>query len=436
MKRPTKRAKQSPDWRQFELLVATIEELLAPNGAVVKSPDRLRDIDTRRLRQVDASIRYSVGSVELLLTIECRRRSRNADVRWIEELATKRIKIGAAKTIAISPKGFSPEARQCASRYGIELRVLGEITPSDIAAWFVPETFIHSFRLISDVRCEIHLVTGQIEIVNAQSPKFRHPEVNGDFPACNFFNFMEMKNPAVFGPIRNDELKREIKFELNGNDPELIPVPLGEQRRFGPLEFKTGDEYVSVRRLTLTAVMQYFSEELAPEKGRHFLYGSPEKPNALFSNYTTKLFGVLAQIDRISTETDKGGAATISFPSGLTLPGKLTGTRIRNVSRLDVKEINLCPISLKLRGRPEIKARVIEPEVLQKLCPIGKFGIDQIAFIEERDWRILIEGALTNPSGIMPSDFFKSVLKTDIEYIDLAPAVERPRPPQSDAIET
>jgi hypothetical protein len=30
-------------WREFELLVARLERLLAPEGATVKSPDRIQD---------------------------------------------------------------------------------------------------------------------------------------------------------------------------------------------------------------------------------------------------------------------------------------------------------------------------------------------------------------------------------------------------------
>jgi hypothetical protein len=66
--------------REFELLVTRIEGALAPTGAVIKSPDYVRDNVTGEQREVDASIRYRVGSVELLVTVECRDRSRTEDV--------------------------------------------------------------------------------------------------------------------------------------------------------------------------------------------------------------------------------------------------------------------------------------------------------------------------------------------------------------------
>lgn len=70
--------------REFEKLVARIEAAAAPRGAVVKSPDRIRHLTTGRLREVDASIRYKVGTVDVLITVECRKRSRKADDTWIE----------------------------------------------------------------------------------------------------------------------------------------------------------------------------------------------------------------------------------------------------------------------------------------------------------------------------------------------------------------
>ncbi len=65
----------SKDWREFEKRVARIEAALAPSGAVVKSPDRVRDLVTGSYREVDASIRYKVGTVPVLITIECRKRT-------------------------------------------------------------------------------------------------------------------------------------------------------------------------------------------------------------------------------------------------------------------------------------------------------------------------------------------------------------------------
>lgn len=125
-------------WRDFELLVARIERLAAEHGAIVQSPDRLFDILTGGDREVDASIRQTVGSVKVLITVECRKRLEVQDVTWIEQLATKRRSVGAAYTIAVSSSGFTKQAAALAARDNILLRSLSTLTDSDIERLLVP----------------------------------------------------------------------------------------------------------------------------------------------------------------------------------------------------------------------------------------------------------------------------------------------------------
>lgn len=123
---------QDPEWREFERLIARIEADAGPKDLVVKSPDRLRCKLTGRFREVDASIRAKVGTREMLITVECRRRTKTQDVTWIEQLATKRTSIGADRTIAVSISGFSSEAQTVASHFGITLRKASDLTVADI----------------------------------------------------------------------------------------------------------------------------------------------------------------------------------------------------------------------------------------------------------------------------------------------------------------
>lgn len=67
--------------------------------------------------------------------IECRRRNATEDVRWIEQIATKRRSLRASKAIAVSTVGFSSGARLLAESEGIELRELHSISVSDIKEW-------------------------------------------------------------------------------------------------------------------------------------------------------------------------------------------------------------------------------------------------------------------------------------------------------------
>lgn len=123
------------EWRELELLVKKIEKALSPEGAIIKSPDFLIDKTTGSKREVDISVRFSVGSSDILIVIECRNRNNAQDVRWIEEIQTKHTDLGASKVIAVSKNGFSKDAIKKAKVHGIELRTFDEMNDSIIKNW-------------------------------------------------------------------------------------------------------------------------------------------------------------------------------------------------------------------------------------------------------------------------------------------------------------
>jgi hypothetical protein len=112
-----------------------IEAALSPEGAIIKSPDKIKDKVTGEFREVDASIRLDVGSTEILVIIECRERSKKQDVIWIEQLATKQKNIGAHKTVAVTSKGLSSQAMKKAAYYEIAVRKLERINIDSIFKW-------------------------------------------------------------------------------------------------------------------------------------------------------------------------------------------------------------------------------------------------------------------------------------------------------------
>ena len=60
--------------RELERITALIEKCLTPPAAEVQSPAFIPDRITGSLREVDIAIRYQVGSVPILIIIECRDR--------------------------------------------------------------------------------------------------------------------------------------------------------------------------------------------------------------------------------------------------------------------------------------------------------------------------------------------------------------------------
>jgi hypothetical protein len=121
--------------RALEQLVAELERVLGPTDVVITSPDKIVGKLSRREREVDVSLRASVGSAQVLVIIECRDRQGAQDVRWIEELATKREDVGADKGIAVSPTGFSAAAQNMARAKAIDLRTFADITAPEMFRW-------------------------------------------------------------------------------------------------------------------------------------------------------------------------------------------------------------------------------------------------------------------------------------------------------------
>ncbi len=122
-------------WREFEKLVALLESHLVPRGATIRSPDHIPDKITGEPREVDISVRYQVGSVPILITIECRKREATQDTTWIEQLAQKRNDIGASVTVAVSSRRFTKPAIKKARFYNIETRLLKEVSEEAIKSW-------------------------------------------------------------------------------------------------------------------------------------------------------------------------------------------------------------------------------------------------------------------------------------------------------------
>lgn len=284
--------------REFERLVALIETHAAPREAIVKAPDRIRDLRTGRLREVDASIRLRVGTADILLTIECRKRGRPDDVTWIEQLATKRESIGAAKTIAVSASGFSKSARNTASLHGIELRVLSEVGASEVEGWMTEAGAVHLFRLIEDVKCEVVLADRELE-VSAEDSVLSHSLIASPFPAVVLLQFLELTQPNRFWSIPLDGTKTRLTFELDASAPDLIPLPLSPlpHPERSPLQIDIQGGRETVRSVRLSALVSYEAAVFSEGDGRHYEYGSGVHADVQHTVFEGAIFGLPARFD-------------------------------------------------------------------------------------------------------------------------------------------
>lgn len=122
---------KTADWERFERLVARVEELLAPQGAIVAWKEPLKTI-TGDWVTPDVTIRVPSGPRSLLVLMECRKRSQVSDQRWIQELVGKRQATGADRVVAVSNKRVSGPALRFAAFANVEVLMLADARAEDI----------------------------------------------------------------------------------------------------------------------------------------------------------------------------------------------------------------------------------------------------------------------------------------------------------------
>lgn len=294
----------SRDWRAFERLVARIETVASPRGAIVKSPDHLPDLVTRKMREVDASIRYRIGSVDILITIECRKRTRKADDTWIEQLATKRSKVGAAKTIAVSSRGFTNSATQTARHHGIELRTLSEVPPKDLEDWFLPPAgVVHIFRKIEQMKCVVFLECSDggptdygLVPRDEIEPIFYHDKIHSPFPAATLFHLHELLAPEAFASVPLDGTLTQVKFGLDGR---------------GVLSVTGKGNRLAVHHVRMSAMVGYEVADLPLEAGQHLRYVSPDGQEIRRTTFEAKLFDLPFEFEH--QEDSQGEGHHVAF---------------------------------------------------------------------------------------------------------------------------
>lgn len=310
-----------PTWREFERVVAMIEEAAAPRGATVKSPDRIRDLTTGGIREVDASIRFRLGTVNILITVECQRRSRKASDTWIEQLATKRQKLGASKTIAVSEKGFSRAAHLTAKHHGIELRTLSEIAPRDIEGWFLTGTVVNCIPETSNFGCSIKIegCPDYIELADPWEPRLFHDHVASPFPAVNLWVFHEMRHARRFWGLPRDGSVVRTTFDMDATKPDLIPIPIPVTRNTpSHLTIDLGGSRKVITDVRVSADVSIHTVLFDSTEAVHRAYQGTDGPVAQHARFKGEALGMPVTFDLASRGVDDV-TGIVEFPSGARL---------------------------------------------------------------------------------------------------------------------
>jgi hypothetical protein len=276
-------------------LVARIEAAVVPLGATVTSPDRLPDRTTGQVREVDATIRYRLGTSDVLIVIECRKRSRTQDVTWIEQLATKSQSVGANKLIAVSETRFSAAAEKAAQAHQIELRTLSPAPADYLAGWFIPQGIVaHAVREAHDLECVVFLKCADGEAhhqgllaPDCFVPIFHHDLVSSPFPAALLFSFLEMQQPESFASVPLDGAPKELTFRF-----QVVPGQLLLEGREGNYE---------VHHIRLSAKVRYEIAASKTDDGQHKLYSLPTGEQYRHSTFEGTMFGRSVTFEHLQT---------------------------------------------------------------------------------------------------------------------------------------
>lgn len=107
-------------WKRFEELVKKVQEELAPD-AIVKLDDRIIGKETGVSRQIDISVRQSIGNYDILVVIDCKDYSNPVDVKDVESFIGLAKDVQANKGVLVSSNGFTKTAKIRGEKAGLNL---------------------------------------------------------------------------------------------------------------------------------------------------------------------------------------------------------------------------------------------------------------------------------------------------------------------------
>jgi restriction endonuclease len=110
-------------WQEFEGVVERLERKFHSN-AIVKRDDHLPGRKSQRMRQIDVSIKYTLGPNNVLIVVECKRHSRKLGPDEIGAFISKIDDVGAQLGIIVAEKGFTKGARNLAQERGVKTYTL------------------------------------------------------------------------------------------------------------------------------------------------------------------------------------------------------------------------------------------------------------------------------------------------------------------------
>lgn len=136
--------------KYFEELVTWIQQSVHEKAQIIPN-EKVPDIHTKKIRQIDISIRLSDGPTHLFVMVEVRDHNKPVDVRYIEEINSKKQSVGANAAFIVSRSGFTETALEKANYLGIQTLTYEEALKSDWSGWIKCKYFIVGERKYDNV---------------------------------------------------------------------------------------------------------------------------------------------------------------------------------------------------------------------------------------------------------------------------------------------
>lgn len=112
---------------EFQRLIALLT-MAKSDGAIVHESVEIETLDGGKKREIDIVAVGAVAGHRTIVAIEARDTKRKQDVLWVEQAKTKFERLGANVKILVSSSGFTAEALESATKFGIKTITPGEVT--------------------------------------------------------------------------------------------------------------------------------------------------------------------------------------------------------------------------------------------------------------------------------------------------------------------
>jgi len=213
--------KSDSKWKRFETLVAKLQQEFSPNANVTLN-DKIMGRRSGIERQIDISVRQTIGQFEMLVVIDCKDYSKALDVKSVEEFLGLVDDVGANKGALVASSGFTQTAKTRARDAGVDIYSLVDAEDHDWRS-YVAIPFVCDFRGFGEGHFKISGTKAILRDLSGQDPK-RIPiyDINFEYIGTPLTLLWAMWN------------RREISEEPGIRRISLKPEPIFAKSKHGP----------------------------------------------------------------------------------------------------------------------------------------------------------------------------------------------------------